>query len=169
MTVHDVLDQIDICDGKVVSKSTGRIYEVNDFINQICDRCKFTKKQRNELESYLISYVKPQSEQSKYVEKIIEKYDFQFSDGVYFIENKVISLPEIYRLMWKEEKLLPTEVDNIIENIEKISEEKNLQYEIFWHFMSKAKKGKSKYLASLYKIYPDKSYVFNFLHAFLIA
>lgn len=167
MTVHDVLDQIDICDGKVVSKSTGRIYEVNDFINQICDRCKFTKKQRNELESYLISYVKPQSEQSKYVEKIIDKYDFQFSDGVYFIKNRVVSLPEIYRLMWKEERLLPTEVDNIIENVEKISEEKNLQSEIFWSFISKAKKGKSKYLASLYKIYPDikwKKIFYNILY-----
>ena len=166
MTVQDVLNQITVHDGIVVSKSTGKTYKVEDFINQICDKLGFSKKQRKELESHFVDYIKPQSDQSKYVETIIDKYDFQFSDGVYFINGKVISLSEIYRLMWKEEKLLPTEVDTIIENIEKISEERNLQNEIYLTIIAKKKEGKSKYLESLYKIYPDiewRKIIYNIL------
>lgn len=155
MTVNDILSQITVHDGIVTSKSTGRQYSVNDFIEQICNKCKFTKKQRKELESHFVKYIRAQSEQSKYVEEIIEKYDFQFSNGVYFVSGKVISLSDIYRLMWKEEKLLPTEVDTIIENIEKISEEKDLQNEIYLSIIAKKKKGSSKYLKSLRTIYPD--------------
>lgn len=166
MTVQDVLKQITAHDGMVTSKSTGKTYKVEDFINQICEKCGFTKKQRKELESHFVDYIRPQSDQSKYVETIIDKYCFKFSDGVYFIKGKVISLPEIYRLMWKEEKLLPTEVDAIIENIEKISEERDLQTEIFWTIIAKKKEGRSKYLESLYKIYPDiewRKIIYNIL------
>lgn len=155
MTVNDVLSQITVHDGIVTSKSTGRQYEVNDFIEQICGKLNFNKKQRKELESHFVQYIRSQSDQSKYVENMIDKYDFQFSDGVYFVKGKVMSMPAIYRLMWKEERLLPTEVDGVIENIEKISEERDLQNEIFTEIISKKKKGRSAYLASLYKIYPD--------------
>ena len=153
MTVQDVLNQITAHDGMVTSKSTGRTYKVEDFINQICDKLGFSKKQRKELESHFVDYIKPQSDQSKYVETIIEKYNFQFSDGVYLINGKVITLDNIYRLMWKEEKLLPTEVDVIIENVEKISEPMELQAEIYERIKAKAKKGKSLYLQSLDNIY----------------
>ena len=166
MTVQDVLSQVVLINGKIVSKSTQKEYEINDFIEQISKKCGFTKKQKNELESYFISYIKPQSDNSRYVENIIDKYDFQFSDGVYFIKGNVISLSEIYRLLWKQEKLLPTEVDSIIENIEKISEPKDLQNEIFISFSSRQKKGKSKYLQSLYELYPDiewKKILYNIL------
>lgn len=155
MTVQDVLNQITAHNGMVTSKSTGKTYKVEDFINQICDKCGFTKKQRKELESHFVDYIRPQSDQSKYVETIIEKYNFQFSDGVYLINGKVITIDNIYRLMWKEEKLLPTEVDAIIENIEKISEPMELQAEIFERIKAKAKKGKSLYLQSLDDIYGD--------------
>ena len=155
MTVQDVLSQVSLVNGKIISKSTKKEYEVNDFIEQISKKCGFTKKQKNELESYFISYIKPQSDQSKYVEAIIEKYNFQFSDGVYLINGKVITIDNIYRLMWKEEKLLPTEVDAIIENVEKISEPMELQAEIFERIKAKAKKGKSLYLQSLDDIYGD--------------
>ena len=97
MRVSDVLAQIEIVDGKVKSKSTGILYEVNDFIEQISAKLKFTKREKQELESYFSSFIKPQSEQSKYIETIIDKYDFQFSDGVYFINGIVFSLDEIYR------------------------------------------------------------------------
>lgn len=166
MTVNDVLAQITVHNGIVTSKSTGKEYTVDDFIEQICAKLKFTKKQRKELESHFVKYIKAQSEQSKYVEEIIDKYDFQFSNGVYFVNGKVISLPDIYRLMWKEEKLLPTEVDAIIENIEKISEEKDLQGEIFNSILEKKLYGKSKYLATLDTIYPDiewRKILFNIL------
>ena len=132
MKVNDVLAQIEIVDGKVKSKSTGILYEVNDFIEQISKKLKFTKRERQELESYFSSFIKPQSEQSKYIETIIDKYDFQFSDGVYFINGEVFSLDEIYRLFWKKERLLPTETDNIIENVEKISENIPLQSQIYF-------------------------------------
>ena len=155
MTVQDVLNQITAHNGKIISKSSGKEYEVEDFINQICEKLNFTKKQRKELESHFVDYLRPQSDQSKYVENIIEKYNFQFSDGVYFVNGQVISLADIYRLMWKNEKLLPTETDSIIENIEKISEEKDLQSEIFEVIKSKAVKGQSEYLKSLYDIYPE--------------
>lgn len=166
MTVNDVLAQITVHNGIVTSKSTGKEYTVDDFIEQICTKLKFTKKQRKELESHFVKYIKAQSEQSKYVEEIIDKYDFQFSNGVYFVNGKVISLPDIYRLMWKEEKLLPTEVDTIIENIEKISEERDLQLEIFSTILAKERKGKSKYLETLDKIYPDidfRAIIYNIL------
>lgn len=155
MRVSDVLAQIEIVDGKVKSKSTGILYEVNDFIEQISSKLKFTKREKQELESYFSSFIKPQSEQSKYIETIIDKYDFQFSDGVYFINGIVFSLDEIYRLFWKKERLLPTETDYIIENVEKISENIPLQSQIYFGIKRKALKGKSEYLKSLYEIYPN--------------
>ena len=155
MNVQDVLAQITFENGKIISNSTKKEYEVKDFINQISLKCGFTKKQTKELESYFIDYIKPQSEQSRFVESIIDKYKFEFSNGVYFINGEVISLDDIYRIMWKNEKLLPTETDNIIENVEKISEEKPLQEEIFKKILAKAKEGKSLYLKSLYDLYPD--------------
>ena len=168
MTVQDVLNQITAHNGMVTSKSTGITYKVEDFINQICDKCKFTKKQRKELESHFIDYIRPQSDKSKYVETIIDKYNFQFSDGVYLINNKVITIDNIYRLMWKEEKLLPTEVDEIIENIEKISEPMELQNEIFERIKAKAKKGKSLYLQSLDNIYGNTINFRKIFHNILV-
>lgn len=168
MTVQDVLKQITVHEGVVTSKSTGAKYSVEDFINQISSKLKFTKTQRKELESYLVDYVRAQSEQSKYVEAIIDKYSFQFSDGVYLIKGKVITLDDIYRLLWKEEKLLPTEVDNIVENIEKISEPMDLQKEIFEKIKSKAKAGKSLYLKSLDDIYGDVIDFRRIIHNILV-
>ena len=166
MKPSDVISQIEIVDGKVKSKSTGILYEVNDFIEQISTKLKFTKRERQELQSYFSSFIRPQSEQSKYIENIIEKYDFQFSDGVYFIKGEVLSLDEIYRMFWKEEKLLPTETDNIIENVEKISENIPLQSQIYFDIKRKSIKGKSEYLSSLYSIYPNiewKKILYNIL------
>lgn len=156
--VDNVLAQITAHDGFITSKSSGKTYTVDDFIEQISTKLNFTKKERKELESHFVDFVKPQTDQSKHIESLIEKYDFQFSDGVYFVKGKVVSLSDIYRLMWKEERLLPTEVDPIIENIEKISEEKDLKHEIFDKISKKAvataKKG-SEYLKSLYSLYPN--------------
>lgn len=166
MTVQDVLSQITFNDGIITSKSTGKKYTVQDFCNQIAQKLGWTKKQKAELESNFISYIKPQSDNSKYVESIIEKYDFKFSDGVYILRGKVLTLDRIYRLMWAEERLLPVEVDAIIENVEKISEPMELQDEIFKRIQSKSMSGKSKYLASLDDLYPDikwRSILYNIL------
>lgn len=168
MTVQDVLNQITVHNGTVTSKSTGKTYKVEDFINQICDKLGFSKKQRKELESHFVDYIKPQSDQSKYVETIIEKYNFQFSDGVYLINGKVITIDNIYRLMWKEEKLLPTEVDAIIENVEKISEPMELQAEIYEKIKAKARKGTSLYLQSLDKIYGKSINFRSIFHNILV-
>lgn len=157
MTVQDILSQVDFKDGKVVSKS-GIEYEPSVFVDTMTKKLKLNSKQRKELESYFVDYIEPQSDKSKYIENIIKKYEFQFSDGVYIIRNKVITLDEIYRLLWREEKLLPTETDYIIENVEKISEPMDLQYEIYKKIVDKYNKHldtKSKYLESLYNIYPD--------------
>lgn len=155
MTIADVINQIKVENGKVVSLSTGNIYSIPDFIDNIVAKCKFTKRERKELETYFSDYIKAQTDQSKYIETVIDKYDFKFSDGVYIIRDEPISIDNIYRLLWKEEKILPTEADYIIENIEKISEPLKLQDKIFRSICDKSVSGKSEYLASLDKLYPN--------------
>lgn len=155
MGVQDVLNQITAHKGKVISKATGKEYEVREFIDTISSKLGWSKKQKKELESHFTSFIKAQSDNSKYVEEIIDKYDFKFTDGVYVVKGEVLSLDAIYKLMWKEERLLPTETEAIIENIEKISEELSLQDKIFEDITKKAVVGKSEYLASLDKLYPD--------------
>jgi len=158
MLVQEVLAQIEIKDGKVISKSTGTAYAPADFVNQISSKLKWTAKQKRELESYFTSYLRSQTEQSKHIEELITKYDFKFSDGIYILKGEVMSLDEIYRLLWKEEKLLPADTDVMIENIEKISEPMPLQENIFKSILAKSE-GKpfreSQYLKSLDKLYPD--------------
>lgn len=168
MTVQDVLSQVEYIDGKIKSKSTGTIYEVKDFSNQIADKLKWTKKQQREFESHFTSTIRPQSENSEFIEKIIDKYQFRFSDGVYFINNHIMTIDEIYRLFWKEERLLPTETDSIIENVEKISEPEELQYSIYEKIKEKAIPGKSKYLQSLDEIYENKINFRSIMHNILV-
>ena len=155
MEVKELLEQIEYVDGKIRSKTTDILYDLPEFLKMVKTRLKFSKKEMQELESYFITFIKPASDKAVYVENIIEKYDFKFSDGVYIIRGKVITLDEIYRLLWKEEKLLPVEVDDVIENVEKISEPMELQEEIFEKIKTRMVEGKSKYLASLDVIYPD--------------
>lgn len=155
MRIEEIVAQVELVDGKIKSKQTGNIYEVNDFVEKIAKTYGMSAKEKKELAKNFISYLRPQSEKSIYVENIINKYDFKFSDGVYIIRNSIITLDEIYRLLWKEERLLPTEVDEIIENVEKISEPMELQNEIFEKIKAKAKVGESQYIKSLYKLYPD--------------
>lgn len=154
MTPQDVLSQITYSDGIVTSKSSGKSYKLEDFVSEISKRLGWTKKQIKEFESNFVSFIIPQSDKSKYIEEIINKYNFEFSDGVYMIKGEVISLDSIYRLFWREERLLPTEVDYIIENVEKISQPIELQGNIFELIKSKAKVGRSKYLESLDTLYP---------------
>lgn len=155
MTVQDVLSQITVENGIVTSKSTGKKYKLDVFVNEIAAKLKWTKREKAELEKHFIEYIKPQSEASKYVENIIDKYNIKFSDGVYILGGRVMSMDMIYRLMWKNERLLPTDVDGIIENIEKISEPLELQEQIFEHIKKKSKFGVSRYLASLDYLYPN--------------
>lgn len=167
MTVEEILAQTRMVDGKIQSISSGRIYEIQDFIAQISQRLKLSKKERRELESHFVDYVRPQSDNSKYVEAIIDKYDFKFSDGVYLINGKVITLDEIYRLLWKNEKLLPVEADSIIENVEKISEPIPLQNEVFERIRAKEVVGESQYLKSLDVLYPKVKWR-SILHNILV-
>lgn len=154
MTPQDVLSQITYSNGIVTSKSSGKSYKLEDFVSEISKKLGWTKKQIKEFESNFVSFIVPQSDKSKYIEEIINKYNFEFSDGVYMIKGEVISLDSIYRLFWREERLLPTEVDYIIENVEKISQPIELQGNIFEFIKSKAKVGRSKYLESLDALYP---------------
>lgn len=155
MTVAEVINQVKYKDGNVTSLSTGKTYDVKTFIDTIVSKCKFNKKQRQELENYFTDYIKSRSEDSVYIERIMEKYEFKFSDGVYKLKGEVKTIDEIYRMLWNEEKLLPTDADEIIENIEKISEPMNLQFDIFNSIVAKSRKGKSKYLESLDTLYPN--------------
>lgn len=160
MTVKEVLSQIkyDKVTRTVTSLTTGKTYTVEDFCNQIADKLKWTAKRKKELESYFTDFLKPQTEEAAYTEQFIEKYDIKFSDGVYLINGKVMPIDELYRFMWKQEKLLPEDLKYILSNIELISEPINLKKDMFQHIMSKCdgnKIQKSQYLASLDKLYPD--------------
>lgn len=155
MTVKDIISQIEFDGENIISKTTNKQYDVVTFVNLVSKTYKLKKKEVEELNNYFTGYLKPQTEVSKYIENIIKKYDFKFSNGIYFVRNEVKTIDEIYKLMWAEQKLLPTDVDIVIENIEKISEELPLQENIFNIIKSKRKDGKSQYLKSLDTIYPN--------------
>lgn len=154
--VMEIISQIDILEGNNIrSKSTGNIYSKDDFIERISKALKLSKTQKSELQAYFIEYIRPQSAKSKYIEDIMNKYNLMFNDGIYFVNNNICTLEDLYKILWREERLLPTEVDEIVENIEKISETDDLQYLIYDTIFKKRKQGKSKYLASLYELYPN--------------
>jgi Predicted ATPase len=159
MTVQDIISQTTLLEnGKIKSNSTNKEYEIYDFIEQVSDKLKLSAKEKRKLESHFSSFIKPQTQESEYVESIINKYNFKSTDGVYLINNEIMSLDNIYKLFWKKERLLPTTTDALIENIEKISESENLQKDIYYKIIKKYSKpytGKSKYLESLDIIYPD--------------
>ena len=120
MKPSEVLKRITATNGTITSKDTGKTYTVEEFIKIISDKMNWSKKEIKEFESYFVDYIKVQTDASKYVESIIDKYEFIISDGVYIIRDKIVSINEVYRFFWKNEKLLPTDVENIIENVEKI-------------------------------------------------
>ena len=166
MKPSEVLKRITATNGTITSKDTGKTYAVGDFIKIISDKMNWSKKEIKEFESYFVDYIKVQTDASKYVESIIDKYEFIISDGVYIIRDKIVSINEVYRFFWKNEKLLPTDVENIIENVEKITEPVPLQNNIFRKIMKKQIKGESLYLKSLYQLYPKikwKELMYNIL------
>lgn len=154
MTVKEVLNQIEYKDGLIISKTSGKAYTVEDFTSQISQKLKWTKKERTEFEKHFIDFLKPQTDDSKYIEALINKYKLKFSDGVYMLNGDIATLDTIYRFMWKEERLLPVDVDDVMENVEKISEPLSLQEDIFKRIQSKAVIGESQYLRSLRLLYP---------------
>ena len=166
MKPSEVLKRITATNGTITSKDTGKTYAVGDFIKIISDKMNWSKKDIKEFESYFVDYIKVQTDASKYVENIIDKYEFAISDGVYIIKDKIVSINEVYRFFWKNERLLPTDVENIIENVEKITEPIPLQNNIFRKIMKKQIKGESLYLKSLYQLYPKikwKELIYNIL------
>lgn len=166
MKPSEVLKRITATNGTITSKDTGKTYTVEEFIKIISDKMNWSKKEIKEFESYFIDYIKVQTDASKYVENIIDKYEFMISDGVYIIKDKIVSINEVYRFFWANERLLPTDVDNIIENVEKITEPIPLQNNIFRKIMKRAIKGESLYLKSLYQLYPHikwKELMYNIL------
>lgn len=166
--VLEIISQIDVLENnKIRSKSSGIEYSKDEFIERISKALKLTKAQKSDLESYFVNYIRPQSAKSKYVEDIINKYNLMFNDGIYFINNSIHTLEDLYKILWREERLLPTEVDEIVENIEKISETDDLQFLIYNAIFKKRKEGKSKYLESLYTLYPNIKWK-ELLHNILI-
>lgn len=157
-SVSDIYNSVTYDGEYVVSKLSGTKYTLDDFVSRVASANKLSVKQQQQLKNMFYSYVVPQSDESIRIERIIEKYDFKFSDGVYFVKGKVVSLADIYRMMWKNDKLLPTDVTYILENIEKISEPMDLQNEIYEKVVYNrvdARLCKSKYLESLDKLYPN--------------
>lgn len=169
MTPYELYQQVDYVEGKIINKTSGKKYDFDFFVNDITEKLKWSNKQKQQFRNYFTEYLAPQTEKSKYTENIIEKYGFKFSDGVYFVRGKTITLSDIYRLLWKEEKLLPSDVDDIIENIEKISEPMDLQNNIYNELLSKVRNDKYKksaYLKSLDYLYPDidfRSILYNII------
>lgn len=166
MTVAEVLASIEIKGNKIKSLSTGNEYDKFDFINMIAKKLKWDKSQKKELEARLCDFLKAQSDQSKYIEKFLDEYDFQFADGVYVVRGEVKTMDDLYKLFWDNERLLPDELDNIIQNIEKICPRLDLQPNIYEVIKNKAIEGKSNYLASLDILYPKinfRSILYNIL------
>ena len=160
MTVKEVLRQIAYNKEtrKVKSLSTGIEYTVEDFCSQISDKLKWSAKQRKELEKCFTDFLKPQTDEAVYTEEFINKYNIKFSDGVYLVNGKVMPTDELYRFMWKQERLLPDDLKDILSNVELISEPINLKRDMFNNIISKCNRNKiqkSKYLASLDKLYPE--------------
>lgn len=171
MTVKEVLSQItyDEANATITSLSTGKIYSIDDFCNQISDKLKWTKRQQQELRKRFTRYLKPQTDDSIYTEEFIEKYKIKFSDGVYMINGKVTPIDELYRFMWDKERLLPDDLKSILSNVELISEPIDLKQGMFDNMIAKCKKGvvqRSEYLASLDKLYPEipfRKLIYNIL------
>lgn len=158
MTVQDVISQIEYKNGKVKSLSTGKEYEVDDFVKQISEKLKWNKSQTAKLRGYFQDYLKPQTDNSIYTERIIDKYELGFSDGIYLMKGEPITDDDLYRFMWKQERLLPDDLRKILSNIEMISEPTDLQNKVYTQMENRFVKptlGRSKYLASLEKLYPD--------------
>lgn len=158
MTVQDVLSQIEYKDGKIKSLSTGRVYEVDDFVNQIADKLKWNKQQREKLRGHFQSYLKPQTDESVYTEQLIEKYKLTFTDGVYMLNGRPITDDDLYRFMWKQERLLPDNLRKVLSNVEMISEPISLRdrmYREMENRFSPKSMYRSKYLQSLDELYPD--------------
>lgn len=153
--IKEILSKVTYSNGIITYLESGKQYELKDFIKRLRGSFHLSAKEGREIEATFSNMLKPQTENSQYTEKIIEKYDFKFSDGVYFVNGKVISLSDLYRLMWKEEKLLPDDVDNLLGNIERISEEMDLRDKIFHSIAERSNVPQSKYLDGLSKLYPE--------------
>lgn len=131
MELNKILDQIEIDGEFAVSKSTGKRYHYSDFVEKISKQFNLKKKDKDRIKSHFVDTVKVQSENSINVEKFIKKYNFQFADGIYLINGEIYSIDDVYKFLWKNEQLLPTEANLLLENIEKISENVSIQGEIF--------------------------------------
>lgn len=164
--IDNILNQISISDEGIVSKTTGKIWSREQFIKEISAKGKLSKEEKQELSNALSTYLKAQTEESIYIENLIKKYDLSFCNGIYFVRGKIYTLSDMYKFLWDNERLLPTYVDDLMENVEKIKSREGLQYLIYRKILDKAVKGKSKYLETLDKIYPRidfRSIMYNIL------
>lgn len=161
INVDDIISQVEIKDGKVISRLSGKEYSEAEFIDMVSKKYKLKKADVEKLRSVFTEFIKPQTKESEYIEAILNKYDFKYTDGVYIIRNEVVTMEDIYRLFWKEERLIPADTDKVIENLEKISERFDLQMDIFKRIYNMARESngeKSKYLESLDKLYPRNNF-----------
>ncbi len=169
MDVATVISQITYENGIVTSKTTGRQYTVADFLDTLFKKEKFTKQQKEELREYFIDYLKEQSKGSIFMDKFLKKYNIEASDGVFILNGKITPTEELFRIFWRDERLLPSELSPILEDVEKISEKVDIQQKIFnERVVSRAKKGKSAYLASLDTIYKGSIQFRTLLHNIIV-
>ena len=168
--IDDIISQVEIKDGKIISRLSGNEYSEAEFIDMVSKKYKLKKAEVEKLRAAFTEFIKPQSKESEYIEAIMNKYDFKYTDGVYIIKDKVVTMEDIYRLFWKEERLIPADTDKVIENLEKISERFDLQMDIFKRITDLARNSdgsKSKYLESLDKLYPKNNFR-NILYNILV-
>lgn len=156
---EDIFNQVDFKEGKIISKTSGTIWEFDDFVKSMSSANKWSSKQQKQFVSMFNNYIIPQTEKSIQVEKLIDKYGIKFSDGVYIVQNDLMDIDTLYKFFWNKERILPTEANSIIECIEKISERFEIQSSIYNKFITREKTDKkSKYLESLDKLYPNNNF-----------
>lgn len=157
----DIYNQVSLVNGKIVVEKSGSVYDFEDFVNKMSKANKWNDKEKRVFEKMFENFVMPQTEKSYQIEKLIEKYKIECSDGVYKIFDNVMTLDDLYKYFWKNEKITPKDLNDIVENIEKISVQKCMQNDIYTDFMSKFDlntKKKSEYLKSLDYLYPNNNF-----------
>lgn len=162
----EIYEQVEMTNnGKIRSIKSGVEYDFIDFTEKMAKVNNWSMKQQLSFVNMFAKYIIPQTEKSVQIEKLINKYKILFSDGVYLVDNVVLDIDSMYKFLWNKEKILPTDANSIIENIEKISVKDDMKYNIFNQIISKCKNvgGKSKYLESLDILYPNNNFR-NILH-----
>lgn len=160
MKLEEVLNTIEYNEerNEVTSIATGKVYSVDEFCKMLEDKKLLNKTDCRKLRSKLSNETIPRSETSILTEKLIEKYSFGFGDGIFSVHGYTTAYDDLLRFMWEKERLLPSEAETYLEDIERIVQPINRQHSIYEGLVrlyEYGSYGESEYLKSLYDLYPD--------------